>query len=477
MNIIQALDENNFNGIDDVLEIREYFFNDKISVSYEKDLVNGKRRFIFTTLKSLRNKSLNVLNVEANGLILEAPGWKVCYVPQFFPKSYFDKYTTNILLKNNVYDLYYIEDGTVVGLYYYDNLKKWVISTSRGIEVNLNIFNSLTYEVMLKESLLSMRVDPQEFFNGLDKSKSYTIGFKHPDMHPFQEGIGAPIYKVWFIQSTDNAINSEFKVNKESTWKKIPGHKKLTFKITSMEPLFNKINCTFEEFKADGRVNYGFILSAKTSDPKKYGENSVLMLESKLLNYIRNMWYYASYHKFSNANSYNLQDVILLNSYLNSAYLDTFETIFPQFKDHFSNLDKIENNLIESIYTDLVTSSTDDNDDNDDKSEKSDQTEELISIFSKQVSYITQDITKHERPKQFIKDIIHIPSNIDIFYKYFTQFNTFENTKINSLRKPYIENVDESNVITERLSKVTINDNITLIGDSTIETNLANLSL
>lgn len=418
MNIIQALNENDFNGITDALEIRKYFFEDKISVSFEKDLVNDRRRFIFTTLKSVRNKPFNVLNVEANGLILEAPDWNVCYVPPFSPKSYFDKHTTNALLKNNTYDIYYIEDGTVIGLYYYTNLEKWVISTSRGIDVNTTIFNTVCYETMLDESLSYMGVNYDEFFASLDKNKSYTIGFKHPDMHPFQEGKGEEIYKVWFIQTAINAIGPEFVVDKKSPWENIPGHKKLSFKINSLEPLFNKTNCTFEEFKADGRVNYGFILSAKTSNPKKYGENSVLMIESKLLNYIRNMWYYASYNKFSNANSYTLQNVILLNSFLNSEYLETFNIIFPQFKDHLSNLQKIENTLIEKIFVHLQQNI---NDTITDSIEN-----EVVDILSSQVSRAL-DITKHEKPKQLIKDIIHITDNIDFYYKYIVHYNTLQN--------------------------------------------------
>jgi len=476
MNIIQSLNENDFNGITDASEIRQYFFEDKISVSYEKDLINGRRRFIFTTLKSVRNKTFNVLNVEANGLILEAPDWNVCHVPPFFPKSYFDKYTTNALLKNNTYDIYYIEDGTVVGLYYYANLNKWIISTSRGIDVNSNIFNKLTYDTMLNESLTAMGIESEEFFANLDKNKSYTIGFKHPDMHPFQEGKGSSIYKVWFIQTADTAIGSEFKVVKNSPWEKIPGHKKLSFKINSLEPLFNKIHCTFEEFKADGRVNYGFILSARTSNPKKVGENSVLMLESKLLNYIRNMWYYASYHKFSNANSYTLQDVILLNSFLNSAHLETFVTIFGQFKDHLSNLQKIEDELIEKVYTNLCYKkmcdpmiATDNiivevSDDDDDSIE-----DELIDILSKQVLYVTQDITKHEKPKQFIIDIIHINNNIDIYYKFIDRYNTVQNTKINSICGSRIDNqsiqLDNLGDVVTKLSKVTINPNDVTIED------------
>jgi hypothetical protein len=474
MNIIQALNENNFNGISDALEIRQYFFDDKISVSYEKDLVNGRRRFIFTTLKSVRNKTFNVLNVEANGLILEAPDWNVCYVPPFFPKSYFDKHTTNALLKNNIYDIYYMEDGTVVGLYYYANLEKWVISSSRGIDVNLNIFNELAYEVMLDESLSAMGINYDEFFAGLDKDKSYTIGFKHPDMHPFQEGKGEPIYKVWFIQSAVNAIGSEFKVVKTSPWEKIPGHKKLTFKINSLDPLFNKIHCTFEEFKADGRVNYGFILSARTSNPKKYGENSVLMIESKLLNFIRNMWYYASYHKFSNANSYSLQNVILLNSFLNSTHLSTFETLFPQFKDHFLNLQIIENELIEKLYINVLHSLTNNTTSitNVENEEESDVEDDIINILSTQVLRVTQNITAHEKPKQFIKDIIHINNNIDIYYKYIQHHNMVKNTKINSICGS-CDNIDSLNEslklvnlgdeLVEKLSKVTISPNVDII--------------
>lgn len=429
MNIINFLTENNYNG-DDAQKIREELYKKNISVSYEKkeNNPNGNQRFIFTSLKKARKLKNAEINIEANGLILEAPDWKVLVIPTVTPKSNIDTGMANDLIRSKTYDIFYTEDGTIFNLYYYAD--KWLISSARGIDITDCIFNKYTYSHLLTESLANIGINITEFYDALDKNQCYTFGFKHPDIHPFREGMQNDIFRVWFIQSvlinhgdyTKNSVLRTLPVN--DVFKNISYHRPVEFKVHTMGILYSKLKTAFTNFIDDDVVTYGFILIAKDYQKLVSSNNieySVLLLESTLMCYIRNLWYEDSYSRFSKNKEFNRFDTILLNSYLDKNRIELFKLLFPQFNSNMDNISKIESIMIDNIYDNLSKAidttivkdvdSTDVNEVNTTSVE-----DDIIHILCAQVSNILT-IDAHDRPKQKIRDIIHDPGNLDYFYK------------------------------------------------------------
>jgi hypothetical protein len=127
------------------LEVREILFRHNIKISYE-NVYSSKNRFIMTALK-MKNRGVKpptdgnrkrfpeecspeflgivgeiMKNVnEFNGLVCEMRTWKplVIPIPHFNTKC--DNAYVNKMLKKGEYNVYKIQDGTVVNFYYWKN--------------------------------------------------------------------------------------------------------------------------------------------------------------------------------------------------------------------------------------------------------------------------------------------------------------------------------------------------------------------
>lgn len=413
MNIIKYLQDNNFNGISDHAEISSDFIRKGITVSYETMLdasgnIREKRRYIFTNSRRNRKFLMNKLCSEANGLILESPGWRPLAVSTLTPKTNVDTTITTQLLKEKKYDIFQMEDGTIINLYYYNLTDKWVISTARGIEVNECVFNTLDYNNIVDQCLVEMGLVPKEFYDNLDKSINYTIGFKHPDMHPFQENTKGPIYKIWFVQMAKINIDTmEIITNNSSPWPQIPNHTHVKFNVNSISILFGKLKSAYDNFADENIVNYGFLLVAK--NPEDFVDKvdySVLLLESSLMNLIRHLWYDSGYQKILKDKLYNRINMILLNSFLDDNRMEPFSILFPQYRSRMEDMSAIETSVVNTIFSSLSGIK---------KSDEINPLDGMISILCSQVTSILT-VGTHQNPKQKIRDIIHNTSNIDYYY-------------------------------------------------------------
>jgi hypothetical protein len=156
-----------------------------------------------------------------------------------------DKRRINDYLKNDLYDIYMVNDGTTVNIYYDENyvysetlpasgdggdgnteLQRvyhrgdWLFSTKNASNIGSMMWRGSTYGAVIYDALRQYKDFSLE---RLDKNKSYTIGFKHPAHHPFGQPrewdwekhysetvqeTDAPedlpwIKEAWFIQSAD----------------------------------------------------------------------------------------------------------------------------------------------------------------------------------------------------------------------------------------------------------------------------------
>ena len=430
MNISTYLKERKYNGLDDEEKIRDDLFKKDISVSYEKTNDDNTRRFIFTSSQRSRKNTayINDLYLEANGLILESPSWRPLVVSPLSPKNTIDTKVINNIIRNKMYNIYYLEDGTPINLYFYKPKNNWVIATSKGIDVGNNIFNTLKYQQMLDESLEKIGQNPQDFYKSLSKDHCYSLGFKHPDLHPFREARGSDIYKVWFIQSVKiDAIIEKCQVNKESTLT-IPNHTMVPFDVPSINTLFSRLKSSYDDFidNNETKTIYGFMLVAKDGVLASSADYSTVILESRLMSFIRKLWYDASYAKVSRNQAYNRMKTVLLVSYLDDNRSEYFRTLFPQFVDELELLNEGEVKIIDKIYANISEAANTDKVANTGVSANTGEsanttgaknTDDIIEILSKQVTKLLT-ISSHERPKQKIRDIIHNTENLDYYYNH-----------------------------------------------------------
>jgi hypothetical protein len=427
METLSLLQENGF-GLNSIKEIKNEFYKHHITVSYDANpaevAVEGvkfkRRRFIFTCSKTLRTKTLNSLCLECNGLIIEATQplteeadsatkWEIIMTPALSPKSSVNSNKMNEYIRNSVYDIYYMEDGSIINLYWSVTHNRWVLSTARGIDMNNVVFSSLTYQAMFEECL-AKAMDITEFWKLLDINSCYTFGIKHPDLHPFREGSDEPIYKFWFVQSVKIHGVGNHIVNNTSIWPSIKGQRKLRHQnVRNIRVLYNNNANAYNNYIDGKRPLYGYLLVSKSVDTTQ--DHSVVMLESSLMNTIRNLWYNATYSQFSKSRNYNRTTVILLSSYLNSAAYDIFKQLFPQFMPQLETIEKTEDKLVADIHAHISEKA---DEMKVDAAELSDYDKTVEVLANKVNETLTLDL--HDKPLQKIRDIIHSREFFDLYH-------------------------------------------------------------
>lgn len=428
MNTIQYLKDNNFTGFEGIKDLSKALFTKKITV-YDDALFEGtdpnRRRLIFSCSKVIRNEGFDRMTMECNGLILETSRcndiqtWKVLNLPLTTAKSNIKTSEINGYLYQGLYDIYHINDGSILYLYYYDILATeenpndgWRLSSSRGLDMNSSILNTLSFSEIFNQTLQKQGLDIEEFYNSLNTSSSYCFGIRHPDLHPFMEGRDEPIYKMWFIQSVENVSQlSEKKINRESQWELIPNQKLVTHKIKNMHTIYSNLKDAYNNYVSHGKINYGYILVSRNESITQ--DSSFIMLESSLLQKIRLLWYNGAYTKFIKDRNYNREDTILLNSFLDASRHSTFLQLFPQFKDKFEVITNMETEMVKHIYDFILAKESESNEPKEVLTESEQLSVELLANKVKKT--LTLDF--HDQPLLKIRDIIHQNENIDIYYR------------------------------------------------------------
>jgi hypothetical protein len=305
-----------------------------------------------------------------------------------------DKQKVSEHLANDLYDIYTVNDGTTVTMYYDpnhlystieedidnpENVKKiyrrgkWMYATKNAVDVDEMVWRDHTYGEVITSV---MKKYPQFSFDKLDKNKSYTIGIRHPDYHPF----GQPVNygesgveghsEAWFIQSTD-LVNGKAHCDEDIGLPLQRKHELQEFVSTSGTPLQNILNrahASMEEFSRGVRMN---LVSDKKVDPpvflgvflrsrdeSKTRQYSDVLIESSLWVAIRQSVYQKPHtptremrekqeHQFKNLT------YVILDAYLNAYKHKDFITLFPQFKSYYDTMDKSINTVCEMIFQEM----------------------------------------------------------------------------------------------------------------------------
>lgn len=341
--------------------IRSRIYDLGILSSYEKsEDTNAPHRMIFyvsKTQKSINNTQVSRLWAECNGLIINTKTLKPLVIPQYTLRHDTDSNIVNKYLSKGLYDVYYANEGTSINLYYWETLG-WRISTSRGLDVTDTSWGTTTYKDILDELLNHVQLEPDEFYKSLDKSQCYTFGFKHPSMHVFYEGTEKPVRGLWFIQS----VNCDsYEVCYASVWDNIPEQRKFdevsdndSINLSTLVPFLSQ---ALTRFINDNEVHYGFILRSK--DPVKTNTYSNILLESSLLQKIRQLYYHSNYNNVAKQMDYDREKFTIVYAYLNLNTHNLFIQLFPQYTGRYTELDNITTTLVKKVITYVQTQSHD----------------------------------------------------------------------------------------------------------------------
>jgi hypothetical protein len=322
-------------------QARLSLYRQGIKVSYEA-LKDGIKRVIFGTARKSFAQNSEFFN-EANGLIMNAVDWSVLCYPSDNLCYNIDTEKCNVWLQQGLYYIDYAEDGTTFNMYFCRD--QWVISTSKGYEMNNVKWRNKTYQQIVEELLEKSGTSWVEFCAKLNKKYSYTFGFKHPDFHPFWESRKTPIYRLWFIQYTILDVTDEKYMWISPINGPCAGQREFTGKVYNLQFLYRLAKYAFENYKRNGAILYGFIL--RSTCPIKTGAYSSLYVESSLMQKIRKSWYDSRI--LTNSSGLDREKYIVLSSFLNQKLKDRFFYMFAQYKEESQSIENKVAHLAEDI--------------------------------------------------------------------------------------------------------------------------------
>lgn len=341
---IAYLQKNNYNGIDDIKELRSDFWSVGISVSYDPILsANGTRKLIFTSTKGMRTQKFDKIACECNGLILEAPTWNILNVPTPTPLTSVNNTVLNRLLTQNKYNIYKIIDGTMIYLYHWEG--KWYISTARGLDMENVQINGHSYIDLLTDVINIYGHSFNSFTDLLDIEFSYAFIICNNKIHPFVSNINS----ITFVHKA-NQLDGNYNINRDAHGisLNIPYQYKLTTTI-KMRDLYSTLSAAVSNWNNEQEPLFGYLLIAKTN-LKQNMEHYCVLLESSLLRQIRQFIYDK---KFMDYGAYR-ELASIIAAYI-SPKRQLFLDMFPIYSEAYKIIEDVQKDTVNNIYAKLIT--------------------------------------------------------------------------------------------------------------------------
>jgi hypothetical protein len=300
-------------------------------------------RMVFSAPKSQRFNDSDSLGRECNGLVFDTRNMKPLVIPQQLHRTNINVSIVNGYISQNMYDILYTCDGTVINLYWLESENMWCISTARSYDLTNVKWGALSYKDVLSNIL---GTNNDKFYELLNKSYSYTFGIKYDETHPFRGCGNIPINTIWFIQST-NLDNKDVSYEFSNTIG-IQNQQKIDYPIDDIKTIFSNLSKALDNYVLyKHQPLYGYILRSKQPDVTKQYSN--ILLESSLMQKIRQLQYHKSFNIMSKKMNYNRNTYILISSYLDINKHMLFIKLFPQFLPAFNKLNDITANLVRSV--------------------------------------------------------------------------------------------------------------------------------
>jgi hypothetical protein len=375
------------------------------------DQIIPRFRILLATNRYKANFQIPLVK-QSNGIVLEIAEVRdklKCTVLVLPPNDFNPNFTHSVVeeqMSKNEYDIYEINDGTTLNIYYdphylhteivtqlrecehedkdkeESSLKtykiykmgKWMRSTRNAFDIDELVWRGFSYKKII-DDVLSQYPD----FHGDDINYVYSIGFKHPAFHPFgqpQEWKTLPtlattpisdaslikwIKYAWLIQVFDRSIFTVMDANTPSSVANIglPLQKKVSTENLTFLDMIKKADNSLKDFlhpanseqKDDVKPFLGYILRSKNNSPD-------ILLESDLWNTIRHAIYQLPFtpnkaaRERQEQNFKNMQ-YIIVDSFLDIKKRQTFMHLFPQYEYKYEYLDRVLTQLVERVYDDL----------------------------------------------------------------------------------------------------------------------------
>lgn len=328
-------------------------------------------RVILTTHKN--NNINNKFTYQCNGVVLSTEkkdNWHIIAYPAPMFKSQYIKSNLETVLDKDDVEIFYINDGTTITLYYWKD--KWVMSSTNGYDIsNYKWMGDKTYMELFNE--VSTQYTKFSLSN-LDIEKSYTVGFRHPNFHPLLNDSS----RMWAIQSTsvkDGAVvvdcSSNFGLPDQLPVNEIlsnlTGAEKLQTMLSINKSALNNylstskkennqnknlkslLNFTEKSTYQEPLIHYGFIVKRLNNTEQP----TCIILESHLLRKIRQLFYNIP-KKYNNGskmeiNHTNRMKYCALRSFLDVSSKKLFISLFPQFGKEYILFTNTVNYIIDGI--------------------------------------------------------------------------------------------------------------------------------
>ncbi|GFR88984.1 BA71V-M448R [Elysia marginata] len=371
----------------------------------------GGETFVGRVILSCGRGSLDAsasLCAECNGAVIDVRTWALLVVPSraFTPRPSAKKVDRALgtpddspegaLSGTGLYDIIQVSDGTVVSLYCWDHPSKgpiWCLSSCKGYDVShLKWMGAKTYSEIVYELLMGYpafvdttgltlvhdylcKGDMRLAFANLDRSRSYTIGFRYKDFHPMSAdpaGIwniqaavlatGTPVYDLGLPHIPRQALYSFDDIVRlakaggraigTSIQKADLDHISRTALVDAKAVIAGKggsINPLLPaELRNEGIhvcfFNYGFILRSRK--PRVTGAYSDILCESPLLRRVRQLIYRRPSRQVRvELDESSRLEFSALKAFLTAPDRGDFLALFPDFAPRFA----IYQNFVDSV--------------------------------------------------------------------------------------------------------------------------------
>lgn len=364
-----------------------------VKVMYDRTVKSdGSGRIMLTAQRYNSRIDFNNPIVQVSGgIIIEYGTWKILAMPP---------YPANPRVKLSIvdaseYTVREINDGTMLTLYFYQN--EWHLASTNGISVGSLVWmGKKTYREVLDECLAAFNAESNNAFSwdNLNKSCSYTIGFRHPEYHPFR-----PSTEVWFIQSYDTTTNVISHTSEI-------GIKEQKIIELNMKELLNNCSNASESFMANGTVNFGYVLRHKT---KPMGRFSNIIIESSMMKLLKTFVYNDNEGRLNPrladyVGSANRLKYVAIKSYLDMNYTGLFIKLFPQYQ----NIHKVVRTFIEKLASAI-------------KKPADDPYSNVIAVVTPYIIEHNKINLKSKIKEEILRDFLRNVAFTDTYYDYLIQ--------------------------------------------------------
>jgi hypothetical protein len=422
MEVSRYFSARNITGLNEEFNgIRSALFEKGIKTSYENDEV-GKRMVFHLD----NNAKVSQLTQGCNGLVLERDSWKPLVIPPFTSNGGQPNCTiVNQFLKDDHYDIYPVQDGTLINVYWYEGT--WRISTTRSYDVTTLKFTNSPYTYQyLMDDILKHTIDQsfEQFTSKLNPQYSYSFIITHPEVHLYWKTRKDP-YKITFVQKAflmdgtrsyenDLEIPAQTKVNLKEFIDDT-----ITVELLQDICAYDISNPTSYASIARKKYNpelvdlfkFGVILRSRHPEITK--QMSYFTLESREYRDIKSMLYDSNIHKSMITIQYDRENFLVLRSYLSTVHHDQFITMFPQYRELYYKIEKRIRCLIqhiERLYTTEKTGST--------KTTSKTRFPAIVNAIKGKIDEISTINVDREEDRQRIYKFVHNVSMIALVYEY-----------------------------------------------------------